>query len=239
MQSIDFLPEKYKQRRLRKRGGVLRIGIFLIVIICVCGTALFQLVRLGSLKIAIARIETDYSKVTELQEKIVELESINQSYTNHAQLLTFLRHPWASSKIMSLVAEAKTESLYLREMQIYRQSETKQKVFLKEEKEANNDKFPAAVQDLMVLQKDVDGKGIVITLSGVCNDTTQLYNYLSKLNQSGLVDRAIVDSVEPITGKSKIQSSHFQIVVYLNCDTNNSTTATESQVAVLSIPKEI
>ncbi|PHS16987.1 MAG: hypothetical protein COA78_03335 [Blastopirellula sp.] len=239
MQSIDFLPEKYKQRRIRKRVGFLRIGIFSIIVLCVCGTALFQLVRLGSLKLEIASLEAEYSKVTEIQKNILELESKNQTQINQAQLLTFLRHPWPSSQIMSLVAETKTESLYFNEMRVFRQSETKKKALFPEDKDTNKDKLPAAVQDLLELQKDLRGKEIVINISGICNDTTQLYDYLSKLNQSDLVHRAIVDSVEPITGISDIQNSRFEIIVYLNTDADNSANATNHQVATLSNAKEI
>lgn len=239
MQSIDFLPEKYKQRRIRKRVGVLRVGIFSIVFLCVCGTALFQLVRLGSLKLEIARLEADYTRVTGFQKKILELESKNQTQVNQAQLLTFLRHPWPTSQIMNLVAESKTESLYLSEMRIYRQSEPNQKNFLREEQDSDKEILPAAMQDLKELQQQIRDQETVIRLSGICNETTELYDYLSKLNHSSLVRRAIVDSVEPITGALDTQSSRFEILVYLKTDAHNLATETNHQIATISNSKEL
>ncbi|MCC9604551.1 hypothetical protein LOC68_27460 [Blastopirellula sp. JC732] len=214
MQDIDFLPKKFRDRRNRRRANVYRwvgaagIGVLLAV------AALLQLGIQHQLKAHRNRLEAQYLAAVAKRDQLVTLQSKLTEHRNEAQLYAALRSHWPATQLLVCITAPTPESLSFRELKMYQEiaSVARRR---EEEEEANATAKAPTLRDFEFFRSERKARTAKIDVDGDVMEVSELYEYLVKLNDHPLIQRAIIESVEPVAHGDDSGRSEFQLQVVL------------------------
>ncbi|MFI4874382.1 MAG: hypothetical protein ACIALR_03560 [Blastopirellula sp. JB062] len=213
MQDIDFLPKKFRDRRKRRRASVYRwigaasVGGVLLL------AALLQLGVQRRLQTQRNSLEPAYLTAVAKREKLIELQSQLAKDRKEAQLYATLRSHWPTTQLLTCIAEPLPASLTFREMKL--NHETASTTQRRNEEEETAATKSADQRDYEHFQSERQKRSSKIDIDGVVTDVSQLYEFMVKLNDHPLVQRAIIESVEPIDQDEDLGRSDFELQVVL------------------------
>jgi hypothetical protein len=197
MQTIDFLPEHYRERR--KQG---RVRWWWALVVCLFGgvvvlTSSLQWLNVQSIKAELASLETQVSAVRQLDQQLLEWETKVATLSHHSNLYTFLQHPWPRTQILAAVVHPLPKELQLSSIRVA-ESLIARPVSTAAPEAASEPTAPPhpAVADLQQLHDAHEAQRIVVILDGTVQEVEQLHNYLDALCRHPLIAEARLNSLE-------------------------------------------
>ena len=200
--AIDFLPARYREQSAKRRTYLWRSTVLaaFVMILGSSGFAQYRMYQsalhdLSAVEPAHAAAQLATRELSELQSRLVQAEQ-------RAELLTYLRHPWSRSQVLSAVAKPLPATLtlstltlcYERDQQMLRQTSPVS------ESQAVADTSPATVRDLKRLRGELDSAQLVVVLTGQAAETAALHQYLAALAADPLFAEVELRSIEASTG---------------------------------------
>lgn len=209
MQDIDFLPTTYRELHRQRRATVVR----LVLLVSVAGTimlaALTQHAERRSLMARLANMQLLHKEATARQAMLTDLEGKLERANAEAALLTFLRHPWPKSQILTEIVAPLPEAVTLERLEfiaVEKPVDTAQQRAFSPSPPTADQTVPeklAAVEDLEALRQEVNDVENQIRISGQTSDHAALHRYLLELGQSKLLLKPHLESVDSVQGEDE------------------------------------
>lgn len=198
MQTIDFLPEHYRERRKQRR-----VRYWWALVVCLFGgvvvaTGSLQWLSVLKIKHELARLETQVATFRQLDQQLLDIETRAASISHSANLYTFLKHPWPRTQILAAVVQPLPKEIELTSIRI------SESLIAKAQKpvptpEAGAEAPPPvhpAVADLQQLHNAQEAQRVVVMIEGTAQEVEHLHNYLDALGRHALVAEARLNSME-------------------------------------------
>jgi hypothetical protein len=199
-QEVDFLPREYRQQHARRRqlAGQFLVGVALVGLVAATagGQAWWR-----------HRVQRELDQVTPLYQTAVnqsgelsKLQAELEVAQAEAQLITYLRHPWPSSQLLSALVGPLPEAIAFREIRITHEPD-KSPVLLgprpdKQTLEQQLARLPKAGRDLKALREQFDRAPTLLSLSGLATDSDAVYRYLGELSKNRLLAKVELVSLD-------------------------------------------
>ena len=171
MQTIDFLPEHYRERRKQRR-----VRWWWALIVCMFGGIVAVTASLQWL----------------------EIETKVSALSHSANLYTFLKHPWPKTQILAAIAKPLPQELQLSSVRITESLIAKPvKPASPETQTAEPAPAPhPAVADLRQLHDAHESQRLVVVVEGSAKEVEALHGYLESLARHPLIAEARLNSME-------------------------------------------
>jgi len=218
MHDIDFLPNTYRQKHLRKQWEPWRVAVVAAFVALMGTIVLFDYQRYHAAQRQLDAILPQHEAALAQTKQLALLQAECRSLRAEANLYTYLRHPWPRTRILAALVEDLPDPIVLEELRITKQipmEQTRTPQYSKEEREEEakrRDKLPPAARDYEKLRDKNDKARTVVTLAGVTEDSAALYHYLSKLDQADLFEKVDLDSLERET-EDRSRAMRFRVTV--------------------------
>jgi len=217
MQDIDFLPSEYKHLHTRRQRQSWHVLVIVISIGLIAVGTTHQVCRRSSLNCQLEITLPHYNAAKAKAQRLVEMQDHYKRTTADAELITYLRHMWPRTQILSALIEPLPKDITLDEIKIAREHSRSadQKKYIpiaqqKAQEESSANVLPAT-RALEKLRSEMDPLKIVAIISGVTNDSVALHNYLAFLGQSNMFFQAELRSFE-IDSRDKNGKLRFSAV---------------------------
>jgi len=220
MQDIDFLPAEYRQEHAQRRSQPWRIvvvGAFAAVIAVAAFGQHQRRTRLESLD---AEITPAHEAAVQGNQGLQDLKSQLELARADAELFTYLRHRWPSTRILDALLASLPDEITFEQVEI-RQEAPAGRLSVgslsREEREAEDERLaglPPAARDLGQLREQFDVEKTVVTITGLTTDSGALHRYLGKLSRVELFRKAELDTIDSdqIGGAAKLRFSVSLVV---------------------------
>jgi Tfp pilus assembly protein PilN len=197
---IDFLPAAYREVSSKRKVSLWRLLVVALFGATIVGTALYQVHLNRDAELQLAGVENQYQGAMAETGRLAETQAKLQPIRATAELLTYLRHPWPRTQILTAVVTPLPEEITLSELHIFR--EKVQPSVVKEEtarpgaEGAAAEKLPPAAIDLQKLREEFDNSRVVVSITGLTQDPAALHVYLAKLNRNHLFTKVTLGTIE-------------------------------------------
>lgn len=204
---IDFLPARFKEQNTQGKVDLTRIVVLAVLAAILPALLLFQYGvyssvrgRLSDLRVRYNKAKIEETRLDRLREEFVEASAA-------AELYTFLKHPWPTTQLLDATTRSLPRSVTLTELSlklVADESESSGRRGKRKGAAKNDvDARPAAQQDLDQLRKVAESGHWVLTVAGETLDTSELYDYIGRLADEPLFERADLESVQAPQGKEE------------------------------------
>jgi len=209
MKDIDFLPEGFRRQHAKRHTHLWRAVVVALFGLLLASTMFIQRQRLHEAQSLLAATRHAHDQVQNQVLQLGRLQADQASAEQEAQLITYLRHPWPRTRILAAVLEPLPAEITLDRLTIA-QSESRDTrapaasvlVDRRAEEERSATLAPAA-HDLEQLRRELDATQTQVALSGKTTKAESVHEYLRALEQSPLVAKAELDSLEAETDRSQ------------------------------------
>ena len=209
MQDIDFLPKSYRELHRQRRATVVR----LVLLVSVAGTivlaALTQHAERRRLMANLADMQLLHKEATARQAMLTELQGKLERANAEAALLTFLRHPWPKSQILTEIVAPLPEVVTLERIEFMTVDKPVDPLKQREFSPTIAAVDPAApeklatVEDLENLRQQANSVEHQIRISGQTSDHAALHRYLMALGESKLLLNPHLEGVDSVQGEDE------------------------------------
>ncbi len=221
MTNLDFLPNDYR-RRAANRSTHAWLFILLLVFGAFVGVvSSYQLLTLRTLRQQSAEVELPYSQAELAKKRFAELESQLADTNVHADLHTFLRHPWPRTQVLAALVKHLPPEVDLTEVTIRREQlevekdliNPQQIVAAQQDKEAS--KKLDVQQSLKLLREETEATRTVVRVRGVTTDNSALHHCIRAIGQSRLFTKANLESLDSTDDDATTGTASFEMCVEL------------------------
>ncbi|HEX4131332.1 MAG TPA: hypothetical protein VHZ24_14930 [Pirellulales bacterium] len=199
MMDIDFLPPRYREARAQRHAHVWR-GLVLLGFGGLIGLAAFGQYEIRrKVEHESATVRDHYLAVQSQQLRLTALQQSLAVAETRAELLTYLRHPWPRTQILSGLFKSLPESITLLRVRIAREpagGAVAAALAIPPEASTGAEKLTPSQIDLRRLQREIEAMQTVVLIDGMSADDTALHVYLSTLAECGMVAKAELTSLE-------------------------------------------
>jgi hypothetical protein len=201
MIDIDFLPIQYHQKNAYRQAKPWQIIVVTSFLGLVALLTISQNVHRQFVERQLADLTPTYEMALGQERQLADVKAQLKRMACEAELITYLRHPWPKSQLLSALLSRLPEEITLQQLQITREAENSN---------ATSDRRPAMVvgnsadqqkitspaeRDLQTLQNQSEGKQIVIILTGATANSAALHHYLDEMQSNSLFAKAELGSV--------------------------------------------
>ena len=206
MQDIDFLPIEYRRQHVQRRAQPWRLivavafGVLLTTAVCA------QYDREQRTAAQLAAVIPQHELVLAERGQLDQIQSQLLAARKRAELVTYLRHPWPRTQLLSALLLPLPDEVTFQQLQIVSRRppgqgspdrrERSEGRFRVEQLAEQEDNLPPAQRDLEQLRGECDRTETVVLLSGITTDSAALHTYLGRLGDSELFAKAELDSIE-------------------------------------------
>lgn len=216
MQTIDFLPQKYRDLYAVRRRHLWRLSVLMMFAVIVGGAAAIQHWMKRDARSQLARVAGPHMKAIAINQQLVKINGRLSTARHTAELVTYLRHPWPRTQLLAEIVRPLTDDITLTNIQLTAEAEANQRQpnrrarrrLLDEEGEA---KGQPAERDLKELRDEFDNAGTTVYVSGVATNMASLHSYLGLLGVSSLFRKTELASLESMEGDFNQEASRFRI----------------------------
>lgn len=211
MNDIDFLPVAYRQMDAKRQVNPWRTVVVGAVVAMLAIGAMSQYCQRRRTEDELAAVGSFHSKAVADRERLADFQARLQSAQGEADLLTYLRHPWPRSQLLSAVAAPVPKEVTLYQIQIATESQTDAPLIDqrprgdRKAEEEKLRKLSPAQRDAKRLREECDKAQTLVRLGGATTDTAALYRYLGVLGKSSLLAKVQLRSIESIEGPQGTQ----------------------------------
>jgi hypothetical protein len=191
MHDIDFLPETYRRRSLRRAARSRQSLVVAAFVPILAMTAAFQHLQYRWAKQDLEATQPQHQAAMAQSSRLAAMQQRLRKMRASAELYTYLAYPWPRTRILAGLFEPLPDGVDFGQLAMSRESAGAASGALRSaaqrQKEAESlAKLPAATRDLAQLRQKLDHAHTVVTLSGVTRDSTVLHRYLGVLGNSDL-----------------------------------------------------
>ena len=208
MHDVDFLPAKYRDMSTRRNIKLSRVLVVGVIALGLVGAAVMQHKTHSGLVTKLETIDPLHKTAVRNSQELKATNAEFESEQKTAALITYMKHPWPRTQILSAVMKPLPEGISLDHVMIGREEMAPEKAIIqtgrrkkrvsKRNEEAEAAKLDPAERDLKSLREQPDKTQTVVTVSGRTQDRAAMYYYLSQLGESTLVVKAELKSVESV-----------------------------------------
>jgi len=205
MKDIDFLPASYREQTVHRKANVWRLfvgGLFIAALAC---SAVFQQLLARETRRELAQIQPPYDQAQALIARQAELQKQLQAADVEAELLTYLRHPWPATQVLSAALAPLPDCITLQQVRLYRAPAAPATNVRSPPQirpgETEAPKPNPAEHDLSRLREELDHCPTVLLLSGLTSDGAALQKYLVTLGEVKMFVKAELSSLESSGGE--------------------------------------
>ena len=196
MNSIDFLPEKYRNVQSVYHTRVWRVVLALTFGGIVLSAVVFQLVQFYRVQHELAQIRDKRDSAEAIRIQLKNLQKEAAELKKSAELVTYLRHPWPRSQLLARCTDRLTEGIQLTELAVSLENKANPTVAAKRQRpNLGGATVTVNVDELKVLRERFDHRQTVIEITGTTHNPTQIYVYLSRLDDDPLFEKTSLSSV--------------------------------------------
>ena len=212
MKNIDFLPERYHERDLKRKAAIWQYALLLGFGGLLLAATLGQFAIKRSLKASLAelkpsRIDTNLKReqVTLLKQRLGNTEEV-------AALYTYLRHPWPRTQVLARITELLPESVVLQGVEMLEQKPNGSSIAGNETRDAAGAATPAAA-DLAQLRGNSDSTQLVVRIRGTVRESAALNEYVRQLGDVPLFRSVSLSSLQFQSSRDQTPRSAFELNV--------------------------
>lgn len=211
MNEIEFLPKKYLEKRARSNVKWSRLLLLMLVLVGIVGVGLYQVAALHHLHSQLAEVDDEHQRIVKLMTEVNNKREVLNRLQHSARLLTFLEHPYPRSQILAALVNPLSDQIALSQIHLTHQ-QTDPNVF-RTLADLSDPKQAATVhpmkQDLNTLTAESRLRQCTVELAGTTDDPSTLYNFLTALHQSEIVETAKIESIDPHHRADGTEFSNF------------------------------
>jgi len=212
MKNIDFLPERYHERDLKRKAAIWQYALLLGFGGLLLAATLGQFAIKRSLRASLAELKEPRIH-TKLKRGSVELLKQQLGNTEEvAALYTYLRYPWPRTQLLAKITESLPESVFLEAVDILEQPLNRSVLASSEARDGGSGATPAA-SDLAQLRGDHDATQLVVRIRGTVGDTEALNEYVRQLGNVTLFRSVSLNSLQSKASRGETPRSEFEVNV--------------------------
>lgn len=219
MQSIDFLPQRYRDASAQRKRKLWSVVVVVVYAGLLCTSGSLQRGRQTSLRRELAAAQQQQTLVMGHQTRLAAIQADLKQAEARANLIAYLRHPWPRTQILAAVVTPLGEGLSLDELHIERQEgvrAARPRIAPANPAEAKPDNRAAAQRDLESLRDACDASPVVVTIKGSAEDVSLVHMYLGRLGTDAIfsrVDLMNIDGQDPRQQRSAACRFTARVVV--------------------------
>jgi len=206
---IEFLPKRYREKRKKNNIKVSRILLIVIMVGGMASVLLYQLACLHSVNRQVAAIDKQNEKVMQLMQEVESRRAKVVLERHHANLLTFLDHPYPKSQIISALVNPLSREITITRLQITQEQVANPNAKPPSEKGQAAPKGHPMELDLKTLISEAKTRRVMVEVEGTTDDTSSLYTYLASLHQAEIIESAKIESIDPHQKSDGSEFSNF------------------------------
>lgn len=226
MQSIDFLPARYREQETRRHAKLWQLVLTLLFGSVVGLAVVMQFAMRLSVWRQLADLDAPFQQSQEVKQRFEKAQTEHQKLQHSTALYAYLNHPWPRTQILSQVISPLPKSIALREMKFSLEAErpTGPPSTTAPDPATAQQGEPAEL-DLKALRQQRDQSAECLAITGVAKDIAALHEYVATLATSSLVAKAELRSLEtndeadeagPVGKKAvRADAARFVVVIQL------------------------
>ena len=211
MKSIDFLPERYRERDLKRKAALWQYAL------AAGFGGLLLAATIGQISIK-RSLQADLAKLNpssiQTQMKRARVKALKQQLGNSEQsaaLYTYLRHPWPRTQLIIRITEILPENVELQGIEIVAQRPSSSPSNTNTG-DPSDETAPAA-SDLAELRSNYDATQLVVRVRGTVDDTAALNGYVKQLGEVPLFRSVSLGSLQTPQSRGETPRSVFELHV--------------------------
>lgn len=216
MNKIDFLPQKYRDQDTRRKASLWRLIVVVLFGGAIASASLAQLAYQGHVRRQLDQVQPQYAQAQAKSTYLSNLQKQLEVADAAATLYAFLKSPWPRTQVLAAVVQSLDGSTKMEELHLSRQTATpsgrSSQAGDAEQNEADDSstaELSAASRDLLALRDDENVKQTVGHVTGITTTTAAVHDYLQQLENSPLIGRVRLVSLENITSPAGIRQLRF------------------------------
>lgn len=218
MKSIDFLPQKYRDKSARQRAGVWRLLVVAMLGGAVGAASVAQLFHRRNIQAQLADLQPLYADAQAKSAMLAKLQTELNHETAAATLYAYLQTPWPRTQLVAALARPVGEGLHIEQFHLI---ESVAKVAAKEGTESGSttpplDNMSPATRDLTAMRNELATRMTQTEIIGTSPHAAHIHVYLEELEQSPLVKRAHLVSLENVTVDGQSRRLRFTAQVSIH-----------------------
>jgi Tfp pilus assembly protein PilN len=202
---IDFLPASYRQRGVQRRAYAWRVVAALAIVGFLGATTLWLRDHHTAVLARLSEIDAQFAEAAKKNARLATVTAQLQAETKTAELLTFLRHRWPRTQILSAILEPLPAGIVLTELRTGHDpvvAAATSAISLPQTESEPTDRPSRRSTDLRRLLKESAQQQAFVFLTGQASDAATLHEYLARLGNISLFSSVDLKSLEhePVRG---------------------------------------
>jgi hypothetical protein len=195
---LEFLPTRYRQRQMARRGMIRRIALAGAVATLFTGAGAWQHGQERALRRELALVEAQHAAAQANERTLKELQTTLQETRAKAALCAFLRRPSPRALVLASLAKASPAAVELTEVDLTWESPhgdgaPPRAAF---PGPSNGEALPAAGRDLQLLRNELDFSRTTARIAGVAFDAAAIHQFIAALGDNPRCLRTELGSLE-------------------------------------------
>ena len=210
MKNIDFLPERYHERDLKRKAAIWQYSLLIGFGGMLLAATIGQLAIKRSLEASLAELKPSRIDTNVKRERSQLLRQQLDSAEQSAALYTYLRHPWPRTQLIASITDLLPESVFLDEVELVEQAPQRSAFAGDGAADEFGGPTPAAA-DLARLRHGHDAGRLVIRIRGSVDDTAALNEYVGRLGGVALFRGVSLSSLQSRASRGELAGSSFEL----------------------------
>lgn len=220
MNSIDFLPDIYRERRKSRYTRLWGVAVLALFSLVIGTTATAQWCLKQSVLTQLANVQPQFAGALARDAELAQLQKQYADAEELAGLYLYLKHPWPRTQILATALGPLPASIRFQELRITDEAPAGESTLVAEIRLPSTDggtppALSNARQDLQGLREQCDGKRTTMSIIGMAASNEDLHAYVAALGQSPLVAEAQLKGLEAETEAGRTGHSRFTLHLVL------------------------
>ena len=212
MKNINFLPERYHERDLKRQAALWQYALLLGFGGLLLAATLGQFAIKRSLHASLDELKESRISTNLKRETVKLLNQQLETTEEIAALYTYLRHPWPRTQLLARITELLPPSVVLEGIEILEQKDNTTLSVGNEGRDVVSEATPAAA-DLAQLRGAQDAAQVVVRVRGTVEDPAALNEYVRELGKVTLFRGVSLSSLQSTTSRDETPRSAFELSV--------------------------
>jgi hypothetical protein len=219
MKSIDFLPQKYKETDARRRAGLWRLGLVMLLGGTVAAASIGQFAYRAKVQKQISDVQPLLAQSKATEAHLTQLRNDLTKVSLTANLYAVVQTPWPQTQVIASIVEPLDETITIEEIHITHQqseqaSSNKSAVeFQLGTKKSNAPKLSPAQSDLQTIRRHLYERRHVVRLAGATNNQARMHMYLESLESSPMFERVELLDVDGAGSRPEPTNLRFKALL--------------------------
>jgi Tfp pilus assembly protein PilN len=203
VRDIDFLPEGYRQKTVRRKDWLWRVLVVVAFVALVAAATWIQQVRRRSAEARLALARQSEEAVNFQLQTLRGLQERLSALRQRAELIAYLHHPWPRTQILAeallpLPDSVRLEELHVRQRPADEPTGRRGQRYVPESlpSERDLDGLPPAVADLKRISREGESQPVTVLLIGTTTDAERLLAYVGQMKKVRLFSDAELLTIE-------------------------------------------